>query len=168
MLVALQFICSLEKGTRTFNLRSNEPSSNILWPLGEYDYPWGKQTNPKKTKHASVIFFCQKYKVPHFWKQELETYALRVSDTLNQTVWLCCESNTLVPSRFSFFSYATDLSLFLETGKSLTCAVFMESVDLMPEWWIRHYILGSSAELLPGAKRDGFCFSTSQSLWCAK
>ena len=84
---------------------------------------------------------------------------------------LCCESNTLVLSRFFFlffFSYAADLSLFLETGKGLTCAVFTESVDLRPDWWIWHYILESSVELLPGAKKDGFCLSSSQSLWCAK
>ena len=55
-----------------------------------------------------------------------------------------------------FFFYAADLSLFLETGKVLTCAVFTESVDLRSDWWIRNYILVSSAELLPGAKKDGF------------
>ena len=44
---------------------------------------------------------------------------------------LCCKSNTLVLSRFFF--HATDLSLFLETGKGLTCAVFTESVDLRPD-----------------------------------
>ena len=32
-----------------------------------------------------------------------------------------------------FFSYAADLSLFLETGKGLACAVFTESVDFMPD-----------------------------------
>ena len=69
---------------------------------------------------------------------------------------------------FFFFSYAADLSLFLETGKGLTFAVFTGSVDLRPDWWIWHYILESSAELLPGAKKDGFCLSTSQSLWFAK
>ena len=57
---------------------------------------------------------------------------------------------------FVFFSYAADLSLFLETGKGLTCAVFTESVNLSPDWWTWHYILESSAELLPGAKKDGF------------
>ena len=43
---------------------------------------------------------------------------------------LCCESNTLVLSRF--FSYAVDAGLFLKTGKGLTCAVFTGSVDLRP------------------------------------
>ena len=55
-----------------------------------------------------------------------------------------------------FFYYAGDLSLFPETGKGLTCAVFTESVDLRPDWWIWHYILESSTELLPGAKRMVF------------
>ena len=55
-----------------------------------------------------------------------------------------------------FFFYAADVGLFLETGKGLTCAVFTESADLRPDWWIWDYILESSAELLPGAKKDGF------------
>ena len=55
-----------------------------------------------------------------------------------------------------FFSYAADIGLFLETGKDLTCAVFTESVDLRPDWWIWHYILESSAELLPWAEKDCF------------
>ena len=43
------------------------------------------------------------------------------------TLWFC-------PGFFLFFfSYAADLSLFLETGKGLTCAVFTESVDLRPD-----------------------------------
>ena len=81
---------------------------------------------------------------------------------LNSTYWLCCESNPLVLSRF--FSYATDLGLFLETGKGLNCVVFTESVDLRLDWWLLHYILESSAELLLGAKKDGFCLSTRQRL----
>ena len=32
-----------------------------------------------------------------------------------------------------FFFYAADLSLFLETGKGLTFAIFTESVDLRPD-----------------------------------
>ena len=71
---------------------------------------------------------------------------------------LCCESNTLVLSRFFFFFFffAADVGLFLETGKGLTCAVITESIDLRPDWWIWHYIVESSAELLPGAKKDVF------------
>ena len=61
-----------------------------------------------------------------------------------------------------------EMRLFLETGKGLTFAGFTESVDLRLDWWIWHYIMESSAELLPGAKKDGFCLSTSQSLWRAK
>ena len=71
-------------------------------------------------------------------------------------------------SFFFVFFYAADLCLFLDTGKGLTSAIFMESVDLRPDWWVWHYILESSAKLLPGVKKDGFCLSTSQSLWCAK
>ena len=44
------------------------------------------------------------------------------------TLWFCP-----VFFVFLFFSYAADLSLFLETGKGLTCAVFTESVDLRPD-----------------------------------
>jgi hypothetical protein len=32
------FFFSLENATRTFNLRSNEPSRDILGPLDQYDY----------------------------------------------------------------------------------------------------------------------------------
>ena len=45
------------------------------------------------------------------------------------TLWFCPGFFFL----FFFFSYAADLSLFLETGKGLTCAVFTESVDLRPD-----------------------------------
>ena len=41
------------------------------------------------------------------------------------TLWFC--------PGFFFFSYAADLSLFLETGKGLACAIFTESVDLRPD-----------------------------------
>ena len=57
-LVALHFFWSLKKGTRTFNFRSNEPSHDILGPLGRYDHPWGKEK--KTNKHASVIFLLAK------------------------------------------------------------------------------------------------------------
>ena len=60
-LVALHFFKSLKKGTRTFNFRSNESSYNILGPLGQYDYPLGKEKKRKrKNKHASVIFLLAK------------------------------------------------------------------------------------------------------------
>ena len=39
---ALQFFRSLKKGTRTFHFRWNEPSCEILGPLGRYDDPWKK------------------------------------------------------------------------------------------------------------------------------
>ena len=50
--------------------------------------------------------------------------------------------------------------LLLESGKGLISAVFTESMDLRPDWWIWHWILESFVELLPGAKKDGFylCF----------
>ena len=35
----LQFFLSLKKGTRTFNFRHNEPSYDILGPIGQYDDP---------------------------------------------------------------------------------------------------------------------------------
>ena len=73
------------------------------------------------------------------------------------TLWFC-----------PFFFYAADVSLFLETGKGTTSAVFTESVDLRPDWWIWHYILESSSELLPRAIKDGFRLSTRQRLWCVK
>ena len=62
------------------------------------------------------------------------------------TLWFCS----------GFFSYAADLNLFQETGKGQTCAVFAESVDLRPDWWIWHYILESSAELFLGLIRMVF------------
>ena len=37
---------SIEKGPRTFNFRSNEPSHDILGPLGRCDHPWKKNTHP--------------------------------------------------------------------------------------------------------------------------
>ena len=45
---ALQFFWSLKKGTRTFHFRQNEPSCDILGPLGRYDDPWGKEKKKKK------------------------------------------------------------------------------------------------------------------------
>jgi len=47
---ALQFLWSLKKGTRTFHFRQNEPSCDILGPLGRCDDPWGKEKKNKKTK----------------------------------------------------------------------------------------------------------------------
>ena len=38
-LVGFQFFWSLKKGTINFNFRSNEPSRDILEPLGRYDHP---------------------------------------------------------------------------------------------------------------------------------
>ena len=48
------------------------------------------------------------------------------------TLWFC-----LV---FFFFFYAADEGLFLEVGKGLTCAVFVESVNLRPDWWSFEYM----------------------------
>jgi hypothetical protein len=55
-LVALHFFWSLEKGTRTFNFRFNEPFHDILGPLGRYDHPRGKE----KTNTHPWSFFWQK------------------------------------------------------------------------------------------------------------
>ena len=41
-LVALQSFRSLKKGTRALNLRSNEPSYNILIPVSQYNHPFEK------------------------------------------------------------------------------------------------------------------------------
>ena len=55
---------SLKKGTRTFHFRQNEPSCDILGPLGQYDDPWGKkQTN----KHTPVICLLAKNTKFHFF-----------------------------------------------------------------------------------------------------
>jgi len=62
--VALLF-WSLKKGSITFNISLNEPSSDTLGPLDRYNHPWGKnKINDKKTtkKHASVIFFRAKHR----------------------------------------------------------------------------------------------------------
>jgi len=55
---ALQFFWSLKKGTRTFQFRYNEPSCDILGPLGRYDDPWVK--NKQTNKHAPVICLLAK------------------------------------------------------------------------------------------------------------
>ena len=60
---ALQFFWSLKKGTRTFHFRQNEPSCNILGPLGRYDDPWGKEKKKQKktiNKHAPMICLLAK------------------------------------------------------------------------------------------------------------
>ena len=44
----LLFFWSLKNDTITFNIRSNEPSRDILGPLGRYDHPWGKKTQTNK------------------------------------------------------------------------------------------------------------------------
>ena len=41
------FFSSLKKGTRTFHFRYNEPSCDILGPLGRYDVPWEKEKRKK-------------------------------------------------------------------------------------------------------------------------
>ena len=48
---ALQFFGSLKKGTRTFNFRWNEPSCDILGPLGRYDHP---EKNKQKNKQINM------------------------------------------------------------------------------------------------------------------
>ena len=80
-LPSYQFFWSLKKSTITFSFRSNEPSCNILGPLGQYDHP-----RKKKTKHTSVIFLLakkNKNKIPHFYSYQLETPTVGFSDTLN-------------------------------------------------------------------------------------
>ena len=58
--------------------------------------------------------------------QEISEFAFLENNCVARaTLWFC-------PVFFCFF-YAADLGLFLETGKSLTCAVFTESVDLRPD-----------------------------------
>ena len=55
------FFWSLKKGTRNFNFRQNEPSRDILGPLGRYDQPWKNKTKNKQTnKNASMICFLAK------------------------------------------------------------------------------------------------------------
>ena len=58
-LVAVQFFWSLKNDTKTFNLHFNEPSRNILGPLGRYDHLWEKTPN-KTNKCKSVIFLLAK------------------------------------------------------------------------------------------------------------
>ena len=43
-LAALPSFWSLKKGTRTFNILSNESFPDILGLLAQCDHPWGKQT----------------------------------------------------------------------------------------------------------------------------
>ena len=57
---ALQFFGSLKKGTRTFHFRENEPSCDILAPLGRYDDPWENKTKKQTNKHAPVICLLAK------------------------------------------------------------------------------------------------------------
>ena len=40
---ALKCFWSLKKGTKTLNFWQNEPFSDILGPLGQYDNPLGKK-----------------------------------------------------------------------------------------------------------------------------
>ena len=84
---ALQFFWLLKKGTRTFHFRQNEPSCNILGPIGRYNDPWEKEKKQQTNKHAHVIcLLAKKYGIPHFCRQELETSATGFSDTLNAMV----------------------------------------------------------------------------------
>ena len=70
-LVVFQFLGSL-KDTRTSNFCSNDPSYEILGPLGRYDHLWKKTT---ANKPASMIFLLakKKYKIQRFCREELET-----------------------------------------------------------------------------------------------
>ena len=45
---ALKLFWSLKKGTRIFHFRYNEPSCNILEPLGWYNHPWEKEKKTQK------------------------------------------------------------------------------------------------------------------------
>ena len=80
--VALQSFWSLKKGIKTFNFRSNELTCNILGPLGRYDQNW-----KKKLAGIGDLSSCKNLKTPHFCRKELETSAIRFSDTLNLMVW---------------------------------------------------------------------------------
>ena len=59
---ALQFFWSLKRGTRTFHFRYNEPSYEILGPLGRCDDPWEKKQNTRTRDLSSG----KKYEIPHF------------------------------------------------------------------------------------------------------
>ena len=50
-LVALQSFWSLKKGTRSFNIRSNDSSPDILGPLGRYDHPEKKEKKDEINTH---------------------------------------------------------------------------------------------------------------------
>ena len=69
-LVALQFIWSLKKGTRTFNFRLNEPSRDNLGPMGRHDHPWEEK---KTNKHAFMIFLLAKKKQQNSTFLKIET-----------------------------------------------------------------------------------------------
>ena len=58
-LSALQFFWSLKNGIRTFSFRYNEPSRDILGPLGRYGHPWEKKKQ-QTNKHASVVCLLAK------------------------------------------------------------------------------------------------------------
>jgi hypothetical protein len=61
--VALQFFLSLKKGTRTFKIRLNEPSHDILGLLDRYDHPWEKKQTRiwdlSSGKKCEIPYFCR-------------------------------------------------------------------------------------------------------------
>ena len=85
---ALQFFWSLRKGTRTFHFRQNEPSCDILGPLGRYDDLIEGQQAPLLCPFFSSVFmilrhpFCSKSKgqiIITPWLTTLPTLGVRAA-----------------------------------------------------------------------------------------
>ena len=71
----------------------------------------GPMENPKNKTHKVTNPFILQFFV-------------KIDCVARATLWFCSVFFLL------FFVYAADLSLFPETGKGLTCVVFVESLDL--------------------------------------
>jgi len=82
-----------------------------------------KQKLMQKAKFSSSCtqddFVISKYQAALF--QVFDINELKMNCVARATLWFC-----------PVFFFA-DIGLFLETGKGLTCAVFMESVELRPD-----------------------------------
>ena len=70
-LVALQSIWSLKKGTRTFNIRSNEFFPDILGSLGRYDHPWEEKNlkNKHQQSYHHKLFEKKEEKQPKAYRK---------------------------------------------------------------------------------------------------
>ena len=93
-LITPHIFWSLKKRTRTYGFNSNEPSPDLLEPLGRYDHPWGKEN--RENKHASVIFLLAKNTEFHIFADRSKNVADRQIGDETSTIGFSDELTPMV------------------------------------------------------------------------